>query len=131
MKLRPFSLARGFAPLTACAALTGCFAIGSQEITVVEPPPLAFQVDDDNVTLTEGTSLVARIAVLDEEQYLIDPAEIQWTVSTPNASITTTATAGVYVITGIRAGTAVLDGARSGAGGDAVIHVTVTAQPPL
>lgn len=114
--------------LAAAAALGGCFPIGSQEITLLDPPPLPFTVDDDAITITEGTALVARIAVLDEEEYLIDPAEITWTVSNANASIAETSTPGVYIVAGAKAGTATIDGARGSAGGDATITVTITPQ---
>lgn len=121
---------RALSALALSLSLSGCFAIGSQEITVEKAPPLPFSVDDENITITEGTALVARIAVLDEDDYLIDPADVTWSVDNTNASITTTAFAGIYVITGVRAGTAILDGERAAAGGDAIIHVTITPQTP-
>jgi hypothetical protein len=57
--------------------LWGCndTSIGGWELTQLTDTPFVADVDDDHITLTEGTAVALRIVIYDDERRLIVPDE--------------------------------------------------------
>jgi len=97
--------------LVAALALAACHDVERQEITVLDAPPLPFEVSDHRIQLTEGTAIVLRITLVDAHGYAFPPDEITWSSSGPAASILGISLSdNVYVVSGEAEGSVTLTG---------------------
>jgi len=98
-----------------------CYDPARVEMTVDQPPPAPYSVKDNAVSVTEGTAVVVRIAVIDSDGYLVLPDSVDLTMDGDAATIAKTDLADIYAIGGAHPGNATLV-----VGSSVRIPVTVT-----
>ena len=102
---------RAYRPLllfAIAAASVGCYDPARVEMSVDQAPPAPYSVKDNAVSVTEGTAVVVRIAVIDSDGYLILPDSVSLTMDGDAATIDKTDLADIYAIGGAQAGKATL-----------------------